>query len=348
VRNLARRWGSRRHEITVEDLPEVVDADDALQGQVGSLDRGLVRAAFESLPDRWREVLWYTEVEGMNAADVAPLLGLSPNAAAALSFRAREGLRQAWLQMHVTDAMREGECGWTLARIGEHSRDGLGKRAGARVDEHLAACRPCRDVALEVAQVNHQLARILLPVLLGAGPAAAWFATPAAPAAAVAAGGVQVLTAIATTVAALTVLAGVGGGSSVDPAAEAASTGGIVPVSWAPVTATTLPPPLDDPTDLVASPSELLEPIEWLPSWARSRSLGADTTLEAGLAAFDAGINTAMGPVEAVVGVEAGGLLTVQADFALAPTEPAITAGATIDLGGDQIVDLDFLPKLAS
>ena len=57
--------------------------------------------AFASLPERWQLVLWHTEVEGRSAAEVAPILGLAPNAVAALAYRAREGLRQAYLNAHI-------------------------------------------------------------------------------------------------------------------------------------------------------------------------------------------------------------------------------------------------------
>ncbi|MCE9620922.1 MAG: sigma-70 family RNA polymerase sigma factor [Actinomycetia bacterium] len=53
-------------------------------------------AAFAALPERWQRVLWQTEVEGRSAAEIAPLLGLAPNAVAALAYRAREGLRLAY------------------------------------------------------------------------------------------------------------------------------------------------------------------------------------------------------------------------------------------------------------
>ena len=45
---------------------------------------------------RWQTVLWHTEIEGRSSAEVGDLLGLSPNAAAALIGRARDGLRRAY------------------------------------------------------------------------------------------------------------------------------------------------------------------------------------------------------------------------------------------------------------
>ncbi len=61
-------------------------------------DDAFASVAFAALPVRWRRVLWHTEVEGRTVAEIGPLLGLAPNAVAALAYRAREGLRQAYLR----------------------------------------------------------------------------------------------------------------------------------------------------------------------------------------------------------------------------------------------------------
>ena len=49
-----------------------------------------------TLPTRWREILWRTIVVGEPLSVVAATMGLKPNAAAALSFRARRGLSKAY------------------------------------------------------------------------------------------------------------------------------------------------------------------------------------------------------------------------------------------------------------
>lgn len=55
-------------------------------------------AALERLPARWRGALQMIEIEGRPVAEVAEALGLSPNATSALAYRARRGLREAYLQ----------------------------------------------------------------------------------------------------------------------------------------------------------------------------------------------------------------------------------------------------------
>ena len=74
---------------------------------VAELEATLAARAFHRLPERWREVIWRTEVERAPRPEVASLFGLTPNGVAALAYRARERLRQAYLQEHVA-----AEGGW--------------------------------------------------------------------------------------------------------------------------------------------------------------------------------------------------------------------------------------------
>ena len=57
---------------------------------VEQFESGAAAKAFASLPERWQVVLWHLEVEGQKPADIAPLLGMSPNSVSALAYRARE------------------------------------------------------------------------------------------------------------------------------------------------------------------------------------------------------------------------------------------------------------------
>lgn len=123
--------------------------DTALLG----LERRLAASAFARLPERWQAVLWHTEIEGGRPADVAPLLGLTPNGVSALAYRAREGLRQAYLQVYLADTTAT-RCQATIDRLGARTRNGLSKRDTARVDLHLDSCDRCRALATELVEVN--------------------------------------------------------------------------------------------------------------------------------------------------------------------------------------------------
>ncbi|WP_157248656.1 sigma factor [Nonomuraea typhae] len=142
--------------------PGVPFVDPALTG----LEKSLIARAFLSLPDRWRAVLWHTEVESAKPADVAPLLGLSANGVAALAYRAREGLRQAYLQMHLA-ASPQQSCRPVLGKMGAYVRGGLARRDAKTVDDHVGGCAECNAVLMELVDVNRGLRVIVGPLIVG-------------------------------------------------------------------------------------------------------------------------------------------------------------------------------------
>ncbi|MEU9019420.1 sigma-70 family RNA polymerase sigma factor [Actinomadura sp. NPDC048394] len=162
-----RRRADRRVHRTdrIEEFDEGVPFEDPA---LAELERSMIVQAYRSLPDRWQEVLWHTEVEGAKPADVAPLLGLTANGAAALAYRAREGLRQAYLQMHVAglgDTRRE--CRPTLERLGPFVRGALAARESRRIQRHLDGCAGCKALHAELADLNTALREGLGPLVLG-------------------------------------------------------------------------------------------------------------------------------------------------------------------------------------
>lgn len=134
----------------------------ALEG----FERGVVSQAYSSLPERWQAVLWYTEVEGLSAHEIAPILGLTANGVAALAYRAREGLRQAYLQQHLAAPTSEA-CTLVNSKLGAYVRGGLAKRETLLVESHLEECRTCRALVLELGDVNHGMRAIVAPLVLG-------------------------------------------------------------------------------------------------------------------------------------------------------------------------------------
>jgi RNA polymerase sigma factor (sigma-70 family) len=126
--------------------------------------------AFATLPERWQLVLWHTEVEGQKPAEVAQLLGMSANSVSALAYRAREGLRQAFLNMHAQDA-EDDACAWTQDNLGAYIRNAASKRDSTKVRTHVDECRRCMGIYLELSEVNTNLSGILGPLVLGSAAA---------------------------------------------------------------------------------------------------------------------------------------------------------------------------------
>src|SRR4051794_12214294 len=133
-------------------------------------EASLVKKAFASLPERWQVALWYTTVEGVSLEDAGRFLGVAPNAVAALTFRAREGLRQAYLAEHLQMSVNQ-TCVEVWEVLPKYVRGGLRARKLETVETHLPGCRTCSAAVLELGEVNSNLRGVLLLALLGAGTA---------------------------------------------------------------------------------------------------------------------------------------------------------------------------------
>ncbi len=165
VRRLHVDRGRARARVKVTDDLTPYDAgipfrDTAVEG----FECAAAARAFASLPKTWQLVLWHTEVEGQKPAAVAALLNMSPNAVSALAYRAREGLRQAFLSMHVAEHADAG-CRWVGQNLGSYIRGGLSRRATRNLETHLKQCRPCAATHLELTHVNQSLSDLLAPAL---------------------------------------------------------------------------------------------------------------------------------------------------------------------------------------
>ncbi|MEU3057135.1 sigma-70 family RNA polymerase sigma factor [Streptomyces griseus] len=186
VRHVAAAWTkSAKREHLVDDFAvfaaqasrssEVSD-DDTLELGADVLamheaEQTMAMQAFRSLPERWQAVLWHTTVEEESPSEIAPLFGLTANATAVLASRAREGLKQAYLQAHVSQALTTGgDCAQYADRLGAHARGGLRTRAERGLRKHLDECAKCRVAAGELDHVNAGIPALLPVAVIG------WFA----------------------------------------------------------------------------------------------------------------------------------------------------------------------------
>lgn len=165
----------RRRGRSLPTEPEKLDRADRSRGPAGSVlagaDSAMVIAALGRLPERWRTILWLTEVEGMAPRDAAPVMGIAPNAASQLAVRARAALREAYLQEHLQGGVNAA-CQATVPLLGAYVAGGLAGRDIAKVDQHLAACESCTTRVAELEDVGDRLRRVIVPFPLavaGAG-----------------------------------------------------------------------------------------------------------------------------------------------------------------------------------
>lgn len=280
IRNIAATWAKDHRTVSIDTLDDSADESIPDPGALIA-DRTSLSRAFATLPERWRTVLWYLEVEGLTPREMAPMLGMKANAVAALSYRAREGFRKAWLEQHVDDAELPSECRWATGELGRAEGEPMPRSARRRLDEHLEHCGSCRVIAGVGADARQNLRAVLLVGVLG-GAAAATYAQlhplPASAAAAVtpgvgpgvltAVGGVVVVAAAAAAIVWGTALLGPGADVT-DPIAGDDTTGlvpaTVVPVATASPTVAVTPPattPTPVPTPDPAPSDDASEPVD--------------------------------------------------------------------------------------
>ncbi|MDQ0749543.1 RNA polymerase sigma factor (sigma-70 family) [Streptomyces africanus] len=230
LRRVAASWTrSARREQLVDDFAvfaaqsargSYVSGDDTLDlgadvRAMHDAERSMAMRAFRSLPERWQAVLWHTEVEDESPSEVATLFGLDANGTRVLASRAREGLKQAYLQAHVSATLTaDEECARYADQLGTYARGRLRTRAERGLRKHLEECAKCRLAATQIEEVAGGIPAVVPLAVIG------WFgAAGYAKAAGLIAGGAGAAGATGAAAAA-------GGGSSGGTAAGAGSAGG--------------------------------------------------------------------------------------------------------------------------
>ncbi len=173
LRSVSMAWSAKLEptvDLSTQENLLITDSDIASLTE----DKRLTLSAFRNLPQDWRTVLWYSEIEGMTPAEIAPIMGLNPRAVSALAFRAREGLRDSWLQAHIptTSQASSEECQWSEQHIASYARGSITTRRKTRIENHLKRCNDCSLLLAELQGVSQSLRGILLPLVLGVSPVA--------------------------------------------------------------------------------------------------------------------------------------------------------------------------------
>jgi RNA polymerase sigma factor (sigma-70 family) len=171
MRNVARDWadGDRR-TLLVPDPVDIAPPEPEQDPVIAALERSLAGQAFMALPERWQTVLWHTEVEQEGPAQIAPQLGIDAAAVAALAYRAREGLKQAYLQAHISE-IGSPACRPFAERLGSHTRGKLRGREAAKVRHHLRHCSECVGLYAMLKYVNANIHVLVGPAVVGAAAA---------------------------------------------------------------------------------------------------------------------------------------------------------------------------------
>ncbi|MFJ4538255.1 sigma-70 family RNA polymerase sigma factor [Streptomyces tibetensis] len=183
VRRVAASWTrSARREQLVDDFavfaarsahgPDV-SGDDTLElgadvRAMHEAEQSMAMRAFRSLPERWQAVLWHTEIEDESPSEVATLFGLDANGTRVLASRAREGLKQAYLQAHVSATLTgDADCARYADQLGSYARGRLRTRAERGLRKHLDECAKCRLAALQIEEVAGGIPAVVPVAVIG-------------------------------------------------------------------------------------------------------------------------------------------------------------------------------------
>ncbi|RSM38702.1 RNA polymerase subunit sigma [Amycolatopsis balhimycina DSM 5908] len=172
ARRVSWEWHGARRDVPVSDDELTFRAGAGADTHARTAEHTLITTAFTSLPERWRTVLWQTEVEGEQPAMVAPHFGLSANATAALARRARQGLRAAYLQAHLSVNRGPDSCRAVVEKLGGFTAGSVTGAEAERIKAHLLGCPSCRATQDELRDVCSSL-RAHAGVLVLLVPAAA-------------------------------------------------------------------------------------------------------------------------------------------------------------------------------
>ncbi|MGW3997361.1 sigma-70 family RNA polymerase sigma factor [Amycolatopsis sp. NPDC004772] len=179
IRNTMISWRRRDAAVSVvAEVPDVTPSAGSDEPVGDRLHANVAADAFASLPERWRAVLWRTEIVGESPAQIAEDLGMTPNGVAALAYRAREGLRQAYLDQHVPEARRR-TCKNVSAQLAKFVRDGISDHKAQRIAAHLDRCADCRSLATGLRELNEELPASVAPLILGIPVATHWLTATA-------------------------------------------------------------------------------------------------------------------------------------------------------------------------
>jgi RNA polymerase sigma factor (sigma-70 family) len=168
---MRQRARQRPSESPPEEVGRVADVDtDPERAALLRDTQEAVQQANAKLAPRHREALALREVAGRSYDEVAEIMGITPNAAAQLIWRARTKLREALTAGAVASVVATSEdCEWAQLLL-SRSQDGEQVDAADRawLEEHLDECGSCQTANRMLLAAGASY-RMWVPVALLAG-----------------------------------------------------------------------------------------------------------------------------------------------------------------------------------
>lgn len=147
-----------------ELLAGSVEAAEALEA-AEAVEREVVWAAWRSLGDESRSLLWRLVIHEEKPRQIAPALGTTSSGVATRGRQARMRLRQALLSELVAHAPGP-DCREARRQLAGYVRDSLPHGARQGVEDHLDGCAACRTGVADVVDVDSAIRLRVAPALL--------------------------------------------------------------------------------------------------------------------------------------------------------------------------------------
>lgn len=131
---------------------------------VDDVDEKFVAMAFSRLPERYRQVLWLTEVEGLPPREVADLLSMTPNNVSQVAVRARMALREGWAAEHLSHVDSSSPCHGFAKLLPAFAAGSLATERVSVLQNHLAQCADCAGLHTNLMADTVKLRGLALPI----------------------------------------------------------------------------------------------------------------------------------------------------------------------------------------
>ena len=138
--SVADHWRRRSNEYSVDEIPDEAHEEEGFAWVEAIHERERISKAFSTLPLPWQKVIWHVDVVGLRPRQLAPIMGLRPNAVSALLRRARNGLREAYLRT-AGPSHENPYHTRTQTRLQDHPSGGAAQRAGRTALAWISADR---------------------------------------------------------------------------------------------------------------------------------------------------------------------------------------------------------------
>lgn len=140
-------------ERSLADIDDVKSATpDPEAAAVGRELSDALASAIAALEPRHREVLVLRDVEGLNAPEVAEVLGISTEAVKSRLHRARLSVRAALAPLLDAPAATAGTCPDVLHLFSRHVEGEISADRCAEMEHHLEGCPRCRGACDSLKQ----------------------------------------------------------------------------------------------------------------------------------------------------------------------------------------------------